>query len=445
MSASGSRPMGRMPRPLQSGKGPWQAQLAPTARTVTPVSPAAKTRKTVTSTTRRNNSASADWIALRADGLRAARVANQTRQPKTRKPRPCAATSASVGSSIAWRIIADISRTAARTTASVARSNIMASVRRATHVSAHTARIAATAVIVVTSTAASSAPHGCAKRAMASATNETAYHAALASVTHRSRACQRGCAAAVAWIRAEDCSATGVGAVTTSAIGRSLVPRRGWGLLQVAAAFQGRPWPHQRTVATEGGQAQVAQRSLGPNTRQRAKVIDGWRRGGQPLERVAEPRIVAGFCAVGPRRPRVPDEDENGKTEHECADRLDHVQRQEAGLDRIGGDAPLHAHHAQDVHGEEGQVEADQHQPEVPRRQTLAIEPAGDLGEPEIGPREQGEDAATEQHVVQMGDDEVRVVQLIVDRHDGRPDAADAADDEHGQETQREQQRRLEL
>ena len=49
-------------------------------------------------------------------------------------------------------------------------------------------------------------------------------------------------------------------------------------------------------------------------------------------------------------------------------------------------------------------------------------------------PGEHGEDGAAHQHVVEVGDDEVRVGQLPVDREDGQEDAGDPADEERAEE-----------
>ena len=48
------------------------------------------------------------------------------------------------------------------------------------------------------------------------------------------------------------------------------------------------------------------------------------------------------------------------------------------------------------------------------------------------------EDAAAEEHVVDVGDDEVGVVDVHVDRRRGHEDAGQAADHEHRDEAERE-------
>ena len=83
------------------------------------------------------------------------------------------------------------------------------------------------------------------------------------------------------------------------------------------------------------------------------------------------------------------------------------------------------------MHGEERDVEPDEHEPEVQLAELLAHQPAGDLGEPVVEPGEQAEQSATEQHVVEVGDDVVGVVLLVVGRHQGVGHAGEASDHEH--------------
>ena len=74
----------------------------------------------------------------------------------------------------------------------------------------------------------------------------------------------------------------------------------------------------------------------------------------------------------------------------------------------------------------------------LPRR--LVEHPAGHLGEPVVEAGHDAEHRAAEQHVVDVGHDPVGVVEGEVDRHRGAERAVDAADQEHRQEAEREQQ-----
>ncbi len=71
--------------------------------------------------------------------------------------------------------------------------------------------------------------------------------------------------------------------------------------------------------------------------------------------------------------------------------------------------------------------------------------PASHLREPVVPGREDGEDRAQREHIVEMGDDVVGVVQFLVDRRVGEHDAGDAADGEQEDEADRPDHRGLEL
>ena len=111
----------------------------------------------------------------------------------------------------------------------------------------------------------------------------------------------------------------------------------------------------------------------------------------------------------------------------------------------VGVHPPRHAVEPDEVHREEGQVEADEHQPEVQLAEPLVQHPAEHLGPPVVGAGGQAEDAAAEQHVMEVGDHEVGVGLLQVGRRRGVHDARQAADDEHGDEADGEQHRRPKL
>ena len=77
--------------------------------------------------------------------------------------------------------------------------------------------------------------------------------------------------------------------------------------------------------------------------------------------------------------------------------------------------------------------------------EALVVHPAGDLGEPVVGPGEDPEDGAAEEHVVEVRDDVVGVVRLVVDREGREQDPGEPAHREEGDEAEAEEQRRPEL
>ena len=94
------------------------------------------------------------------------------------------------------------------------------------------------------------------------------------------------------------------------------------------------------------------------------------------------------------------------------------------------------------MHREEGQVEPDEHQHELDLADGFVEHPPGHLREVEVEPGHHAEDGAAEQHVVEMGDHPVRVMNGEVHRHRRTEGAVDPADQEHAQKAQGKQQRR---
>ena len=78
------------------------------------------------------------------------------------------------------------------------------------------------------------------------------------------------------------------------------------------------------------------------------------------------------------------------------------------------------------------------------RRQPLAQKAPRHLREPVVDPREQAEDRSAEQHVVEVCHHEVGIRLLQIGRRRRVHDAAEPADREHGDETDREEHRRPE-
>ena len=69
---------------------------------------------------------------------------------------------------------------------------------------------------------------------------------------------------------------------------------------------------------------------------------------------------------------------------------------------------------SKNVHGSECEVHSDHHQPEVPLSETFAQLATEHLGPPVIEAREQAEHCATEQHIVEVGNDVIGVSLLGV-------------------------------
>ena len=144
------------------------------------------------------------------------------------------------------------------------------------------------------------------------------------------------------------------------------------------------------------------------------------------------------------RDDHVDERHQDAEREDERADRRDQVVGRHAEALGVVVDAPRHPRQAGRVLDQEGHVEADEHQPERQLPERLREHPAAHLREPVVEPGEDPEHRAAEQHVVEVGDHEVGVVQLPVDGEDRQDHARDAADHEQAGHRGGEVERRLE-
>ncbi len=137
-------------------------------------------------------------------------------------------------------------------------------------------------------------------------------------------------------------------------------------------------------------------------------------------------------------------EHEDRHAHDEGADRRRHVERAPARKVGVGEHAAGHPHDAEEVLDEEGQVEAEDREPEVGSAPALVEEAAAHLRKPVVGAGEDRERRAAEEHVVEVRDEVVRVGHLPVDRRGREGDPAQTADDELDEERGGEQHRRRE-
>ena len=161
--------------------------------------------------------------------------------------------------------------------------------------------------------------------------------------------------------------------------------------------------------------------------------------GRQPLERAGPPRVVVRPLAAEPDAQRVDEEQHDAGGEHRGAERRQQVPAGPSRGRPVGVDAPRHAQQAGDVHREERQVEAAEHQAEHPAADPLRQHVALEQRRPVVERREHREDQAADQHVVQVGDDEVGVVDLPVERQHRDHHAGQAAEHEDEEEAEQEQ------
>ena len=122
-------------------------------------------------------------------------------------------------------------------------------------------------------------------------------------------------------------------------------------------------------------------------------------------------------------RPRLPRrrvrhtfqrERQRRRAEQERPDGRDLIEEREPVRRQVVGDPAGHALEAESMLHEEGHVEPDEHEHEVQPRPSLVEASPEELREPEVDPRAEREDRAAEQHVVEVGYDEVAVVEVEV-------------------------------
>src|SRR4051812_2521848 len=156
--------------------------------------------------------------------------------------------------------------------------------------------------------------------------------------------------------------------------------------------------------------------------------------------------VVRGGRGLGPFQrggalPPVIVGDRRSRREGAVTDVEEHHQRRSAdiGADRrdqippgkrirIIRVAPRHAGQTEEVLREEGQVDADKRQPEMQLAPELRILVSGHLADPVVEAGEDAEHGAKGQHVVEVRDYVIGVVDDVVDAGIGQHHAGDAAD-----------------
>jgi hypothetical protein len=148
-------------------------------------------------------------------------------------------------------------------------------------------------------------------------------------------------------------------------------------------------------------------------------------------------------AGAGPKSQNEIDHEQSDPSgQHECADGGDHVQHVPSHRARIGPDAAWHAEEAGEMHGQEGDVEAEEHQPEHPFSDSLGQSSPAHHRRPMIEGRKERKDHSADQHIMEMGDDEIAVVDLEIEGRDRHHDAGEAAEREDEQESEDEERRR---
>lgn len=106
---------------------------------------------------------------------------------------------------------------------------------------------------------------------------------------------------------------------------------------------------------------------------------------------------------------------------------------------------PRHPLCAHDELDEEGGVETDKDKAEADTHQVLFEHTPRHLGPPIKETTEERHDGATHHRVVEVRHDEVRIVEVNVDRENTEEDPSEAADRKHPDKRQRVEHRRLQI
>ena len=168
-------------------------------------------------------------------------------------------------------------------------------------------------------------------------------------------------------------------------------------------------------------------------------AVRRWSRRG-PFYSCGLPWIVFCLLATEDAPENIEEKDELHKTQGKCTHRDKDIQAfkvlQKLILHWVR-DASHVAAHPKYVHREERAVEGDKGKPEMNVTQRLIPSPAKHLGKPVIDPGEYCENTATENHVVDVCDNVVSIMNENVHRRGSHEDPGKAADHEHRNERQR--------
>ena len=127
----------------------------------------------------------------------------------------------------------------------------------------------------------------------------------------------------------------------------------------------------------------------------------------------------------------------------EAADARNQVRPVPAEPGFIDIDPARHPHQSGQMHDQEGQVEADEDQPEGEGTDGPRGHPPGHLRIPVITRGEKGKEEAAKQHIMQVGYHEMGVVDLPVERYQRQHNTRQPAHHEYDEETEEIEHRQI--
>src|ERR1700733_5081629 len=178
--------------------------------------------------------------------------------------------------------------------------------------------------------------------------------------------------------------------------------------------------------------------------RQLLKVVDRrWRRG-SPFQCPGVPGIVACDFSLPIRDYEVVREDQDRYSLNQSPDRDNQIQEVPSTIRLIGVDRPGHPQKPKEMHRVKGDVEADCKQPEMPLPECLVHQPSCRFWIPVIDASEDAEHDGANKHVVEVSDNEVRIMKLPIPWRYREHDAGKPGDEELEEESNAEQHRSCE-
>ena len=174
------------------------------------------------------------------------------------------------------------------------------------------------------------------------------------------------------------------------------------------------------------------------------EIVFWWWRCGRPLECPGIPWIIACFFAPDVGVDEIKYEEENAGSLDGYADGRDEVHCIPTSTILIGVDTAGHSEETKEMLWQECHVEANGKEGEVPETEFVVRHLAKGFRIPVVDAREDCEQQPTDQNVMEVGHDEIRVAELPGEWRHGQHDPRETRDEELEEEADAENERQLE-
>src|SRR5580704_25902 len=173
---------------------------------------------------------------------------------------------------------------------------------------------------------------------------------------------------------------------------------------------------------------QIPKRACTVNDRQDFKVVFGRRRSRRPFQGPGVPRVRSGLPALPQRSDNVDRQKSYTHDLERDSNAGNQIEYLPAAARVVGIDPAWHAQKTGYVHGIECQMKPDKEQGYLPHREPLAHHSTSSFGIPIIDAPKYRKEHSADQRVVEVGDDEIRIGQLPVERRARQHDAGKPRD-----------------